>query len=94
MFYADHFCAYEEITDDSGHFYVFSGPCKLTRKMYSVKVPAEGLYRYRRGALIQDAFPEMPKEDREFLVSGFTPEAWAQMFPLGSDDEEDETKED
>jgi len=34
---------------------------------------------------IQDAFPLMSKEDREFLISGITPEEWNKVF---SNDEE------
>lgn len=34
---------------------------------------------------IQDVFPLMSKEDREFLISGITPEEWNKIF---SNDEE------
>lgn|SRR3954464_12650217 len=34
---------------------------------------------------IQDVFPLMSKEDREFLISGITPEEWNKVF---SNDEE------
>lgn len=30
---------------------------------------------------IQNVFPNMKDEDREFLISGITPERWAKMFP-------------
>ena len=37
--------------------------------------------RQRRAAeLIQDAFPEMKAEDREFLMTGITPAEWDRMF--------------
>ncbi len=35
--------------------------------------------------LIQDAFPDLPLEQREFLISGVTPEEWNTLF-------KDETK--
>lgn len=41
--------------------------------------------RYGKAPLIQEAFPEMNKDDREFLISGITPEAWAAMFPKEDD---------
>lgn len=41
-----------------------------------------------RPALIQEVFPLMSAEDREFLVSGITPETWAAMFPKEDGDDE------
>ena len=38
-----------------------------------------------RGKLVQDAFPNMDKEDREFLLSGITPTEWNQMFRDGAE---------
>lgn len=37
---------------------------------------SEGMAR-----LAQDRFPDMSAEDREFLISGITPDEWARMFP-------------
>jgi hypothetical protein len=34
----------------------------------------------RRPELIQNAFPNMSAEDREFLMTGITPDAWKEMF--------------
>ena len=31
--------------------------------------------------MIQEAFPNMNPEDREFLLSGITPDHWLKMFP-------------
>jgi hypothetical protein len=36
---------------------------------------------HRRNALAQEAFPAMKAEDREFLMSGITPDHWNKMFP-------------
>ena len=36
-------------------------------------------WRYR-GALIQDAFPDLDADQREFLMTGITPAEWAEMF--------------
>lgn len=45
--------------------------------------------RYLRGELghVQEAFPELSADDREFLVTGITPEEWDDLF---GDIEEDE----
>lgn len=32
------------------------------------------------GALIQNAMPHLSEDDREFLISGSTPEEWEEMF--------------
>ena len=37
------------------------------------------------GALIQDVMPEVSIDDREFLMTGMTPEDWDSTF--GGDDE-------
>ena len=46
---------------------------------------AEGYEAYRNGAHIQDAFPTLDVDQREFLLTGATPEEWDAMFP--EDDE-------
>lgn len=39
----------------------------------------------RTGKHIQDVFPELSADDREFLMTGVTPEEWTAAF--GEDDE-------
>ena len=36
---------------------------------------------YVRDMFIQDAFPMLPANHREFLMTGITPEEWDAMFP-------------
>tara|TARA_Y100000034_G_C6571462_1_gene247693 strand:+ start:311 stop:505 length:195 start_codon:yes stop_codon:yes gene_type:complete len=33
------------------------------------------------GTLIQNAMPSLSADDREFLMTGATPEEWDEMFP-------------
>jgi len=33
------------------------------------------------GTLIQDAMPTLSADDREFLMTGATPEEWNEIFP-------------
>jgi hypothetical protein len=73
-------CTYTEKLVDGKHVYIFTGKCMLTRKPYSVTIPGEELYAYRQGALIQDAMPSVSAEDREFLISGYSPEGWKKAF--------------
>ena len=86
MRHADGYCAYKENFQDGKHSYTFMGPCIQTGKAYSVTIPAQELYAYRRGAMIQDAMPSVKAEDREFLMSGYSPEGWKEIFS----NEEDE----
>lgn len=86
MQYADSRCKYVEVFEPHG--YKFTGPCVVTGKEISVTVPGDGLYRYRQGAHMQDAFPNLSADDREFLISGMSAEAWDAAFS-GEDDDED-----
>ena len=77
MRYADSHCTY---TEDATH-YTFTGMCIQTKRMHSVRIPKAELYAYRQGAYIQDAMPSVSAEDREFLMSGLSPEGWKLVLP-------------
>ena len=85
MMYAKARCRCEEKYHP--HRYVYNGPCIVTGKTVSVEVLPEGLYAYNQGAKMQNAFPQMSSDDREFLMSGMSVEAWSEAF--GVDDPED-----
>lgn len=57
-----------------------SGPCLVTGKTCSVRVSREAFDRWNRGELIQNAMPELSADEREFLISGYSPEGWRQAF--------------
>lgn len=59
----------------------YTGKCIVTGKEYSVDCPAHGVFSALGGELIQEAFPNMSADDREFLISGTSPEGWAKLFP-------------
>jgi len=42
---------------------------------------------FGKGRLIQDIFPNLKPDEREFLMTGVTKEEWDNMF--GSEEEED-----
>jgi hypothetical protein len=59
--------------------------------MYSGKVNTmdlpitdEQIARWESDTLIQNAFPNLNADQREFLMTGILPEEWDEMFP--SDD--------
>jgi hypothetical protein len=54
----------------------------ITRKTHTLDVPCTPaqLAAYEAGALLQDAMPDVPKELREFVKTGITPEEWDATF--------------
>jgi hypothetical protein len=70
-------------TEDSFVFY--TRKCFRCGQQGFVVVNVDDLDKYEGGALIQEAFPEMPMDRREQMVSGIHPECWKEMF--GSGDE-------
>ena len=38
------------------------------------------LNKWQAGELIQNAFPNLSADDREFLMTGITPEEWDKAF--------------
>lgn len=51
-------------------------------------VTPEQLARWRAGELIQNVFPYLSDEEREFIMTGLTPEDWASLFPVEDDEDE------
>ena len=45
-----------------------------------ISVPIEGIKKYKDGALIQNAFPNMTAEEREVLISGICFKCQKQVF--------------
>lgn len=58
--------------------------CMLCGELSGVIVDAEGYDKWVAGEFVQDAFPRMPAEDREVLISGTHDECWDNM--MGDDD--------
>jgi hypothetical protein len=55
---------------------------RITGKVNTREIPAtpEQFEAWQRGMLVQDAFPDASPEDREFIISGITPEEWTETF--------------
>lgn len=87
MFYAFNHCKITEVYEPE-HIYIFSGPCIKTGEEYSVSVKAPDLYKYHQGEYIQNAFPYLSTDDREFLMSGYSPKGWKEIF--GNEEEEED----
>ena len=68
-----------------------SGPCVVTGREHSVVVSQEGVLAYfQRGVKAREAFPELAKEDREFLISGSSLEGRDMLFGCTRQSDEEE----
>lgn len=58
-------------------------------QLHTLDLPVTGeqLCRIDDGELIQAVLSHLSPEQREFLISGVTPEEWVAMFGTGEEDE-------
>ena len=69
--------------------------CDLDGLPYTMDIPAltvelfdRGMEMRRQGALIQTAFWFLNADEREFLLTGITPDRWEELFgPPGEEDD-------
>ena len=47
-----------------------------------IEVTEEQYLSWENGELIQDAMPHLSDDDREFIISGCTPEDFAFLWPI------------
>ena len=54
----------------------------ISGKMNSIELPITEaqLMAHRNGELVQNVFPNLSVEEREFLVSGISPKEWNDLF--------------
>lgn len=58
-----------------------TGKCPLSGKEWRLTGLNSVAYGdWKDGMLIQEAFPQLNKDQRELLITGITPEAWNQAF--------------
>ena len=55
-----------------------------------IDVTQEQMNRWQNGVLIQHAMPHLSANDREFLMTGVTPEEWDDALIEEENDEEEE----
>ena len=73
---------------DGNSIVVVSGKCLVTGKDYSITANIHHLLAWKEGIHAQTAFPYMSAGDREFLISGTSPEGWDKL--MAAIDEEDD----
>lgn len=67
--------------------------CAIMGKVQEMELPIdqERLNKYLRGeGKVQDIFPELTPDQREFLITGLLPEQWAEIFASGDIDPQTE----
>ena len=62
----------------------------ISGKLHTKDLPVTEIQmeRWKRGALVQDVFPGLTPDQREFILSGITAEEWAGAFPRGDNESE------
>ncbi len=50
------------------------------RRSLDLDITPEQMERYERGGLVQECFPHLPKDQREFIMTGITQEEWDELF--------------
>lgn len=63
---------------------------KLTGKEHSMDLPIEEsqLIDFAKGTTVQDAFPNLTPEQREFFLTGITPLEWDTLIAITEDDDD------
>lgn len=71
-----------------GNYCTIEGNCIISGEKVKVIVKNSDISKYDEGALIQDAFPYIDEDEREFLLSGIY-NGWDDLFDEEFDDEFD-----
>lgn len=56
--------------------------CPLSGEVKQLDIPVtqDQLDAWRSGVLIQDAMPNLSPDEREFILTGITPDVWEELF--------------
>ncbi len=58
-----------------------TSPVTGIQKTREINVTIEQLKAWESGQLIQDAMPNLTADEREFIISGCTPDDFETLFP-------------
>jgi hypothetical protein len=59
--------------------------CPFCEEKETIEVPADGYRAWQRGALVQDALPDLDAYKREQLITGTCPQCWIDVFESDED---------
>lgn len=68
---------------------IWEAKCPFCRTKTEIKISAKGYVSWINGDVVQDAFPDMPAEDRELLISGMCYNCQDKTF-IDDDDSDDQ----
>lgn len=69
---------------------VHAPTCVVCQHAAIIELPESGYAKWRAGADVQVAFPELNSDERELLISGTHAHCWYVIFGDEEDDEEDD----
>jgi hypothetical protein len=56
--------------------------CSITGVPFQLSLDAKKYEKLKEGKLVQEVFPELSAEDREFIISGLTPAEWGNYMRI------------
>lgn len=59
---------------------IYTKMCDVTKEYYSVAIDVDKYNEWQAGAYIQDVLWCLSPEQRQFLISGTTPDEWDVLF--------------
>lgn len=68
---------------------VLTRECGFCGRQVSVTVRDEDYHKYKMGAFVQDAFPYLPADQREVLISGTCGDCWDRYMRYEEGDPND-----
>ena len=69
--------------------------CPICGHAHEIEVNEDDYDDWKDGVLLaQDAFPYLPSDEREMLISGICPTCWDGMFGFGDNEDEEVDEED
>ena len=55
-------------------------PISGKKNTMQLDITGQELINWEKGGLIQDTFPHLTPEEREFIKTGITPDEWDKLF--------------
>jgi hypothetical protein len=78
---AEYMKQFKNEAEDQGQFScVLTIRCFKCNGVNTLSVPKSGIDKYKQGAHIQEAFPELSSDEREMMLSGLCPACFAELF--------------
>lgn len=81
------FQRYYEVINDKVRIF---GPCEITGHDFEMIVPTKDFFNYLLNNVhIGAALKDTPKEEREFLITGISPQGWKILWNVSDDEDLD-----